>query len=428
MIAKYHYDYELAISYAREDERIVEKFASKFQNIFADRVFLDKSKIYELAGVNDIEEALVSIYGMKARFVVIFYSETYKNKLFTAIEFNTVIERLQKEKKSLCFIINIEDIPVNEAIKKNHYFPYFSQRLDCDEQCKKIVEAIKETMMRNFLQNDPISRDIDLKIQSITGSPNRLSWEKNYHWCILLGEFIGPDGRRLKAPYTWSDVLVSLGKDFKHFKNHIRDLGLEKAKIHILLNCHLSLAYALGRWYGDLIEKRGNPNLILTGTQDGPKFDFNQIILKEEALPMPEIKIFDGAKGSNDTVVILEIGLNKENIVSQVKHHCDNVFHLNYDQMLHFQYKAWIEGPAAGKHLKEIAEFIIRHISVNVLKLPGRKIHLFAGTMAPLMFVLGGRSRYLGSVQLYEYNFNSDEYTPSISSDNILCWEEESHA
>ncbi|WP_347489265.1 SAVED domain-containing protein [Desulfoscipio sp. XC116] len=429
MIAENNYDYELAISYAREDEKVVERFASEFQNIFADRVFLDKSKIYEFAGVKDFEGALASIYGMKARSVVIFYSKKYEEKHFTVIEFNAVIERLQKDKKLLCFIVSIGDVPVNEAIKKNHYFSYFIKNLDRDEQCKKIVAAIKETMMHNnLLQAKQIDQDIDLKIQSITSPNNRPSWEKNYNWCILLGEFMETDGRRLKAPYAWPDVLASLGKDFANFKKHIYKLGLDEIKINIILNCHLSLAYALGRWYGDIIEKRGNPNLVLQGTKNGTKFDFSRIVLPDTPLPMPEIKVLDGNKGSNDTVVILKICSGNEDMDFQVKYYCDNVIHLDYDQILYFKYNARIAEKAAGKHLKEIAEFIIQQISDKGSKLPGRKIHLFAGTMAALMFVLGGRSRYLGPVQLYEYNFNTQEYTPSLCTDNIFCWERESHA
>ena len=78
------YDYDVALSFAGEDRDYVERVAKLLQSRGV-RVFYDEVMTADLWG-NDLYVLLDEVYRKKSRFTVIFGSENYAKKAWTAHE------------------------------------------------------------------------------------------------------------------------------------------------------------------------------------------------------------------------------------------------------------------------------------------------------------------------------------------------------
>lgn len=409
------YEYEVAVSYARKDIEIVSRFRDELKFIFKDALFIDIDEAYKMTAAIKLSETLREIYGKKAKYIIIFYSANYIEGQFTTVEFNELLMRLKKEEDTVFFCINIGEMHMHDKIADRNYIA-FNTSEDHHKQVVDIVKKIKESIINTNLCycREQLSPCFDLNIQSNGKDDNAFRWLKDFDWNILLEKYIDvEDGQKLNSESTWQNIYNDLMENFNFIRRLIRENSASKIKTNIVLNCHLSLAYAIGKVYGDVMEVgRSNRNLSLRGGANYPSFDFLTTIDKTEELALPTYWCEEGNnKKSNNIIVVINIRrYNHGNVVNSAKS-CLDYLDCEYESLHLFEYIGEIEKTT---HILHFIEFIMEKMKENKINCPGEKIHLFASTITPLMFVLGGRSRYLGTVQLYEYLFSEKVFNPSI--------------
>jgi hypothetical protein len=109
-MARRRYEYDLVLSFAGEDRRVVERLYSILvrQNI---RVFYDKAEQASLWG-KDLYQHLQTVYRDKARFCVIFISRHYVKKRWTKHELKQAQARAFKENIEYILPIRLDDTEV----------------------------------------------------------------------------------------------------------------------------------------------------------------------------------------------------------------------------------------------------------------------------------------------------------------------------
>lgn len=107
-LMKKNFKYDVALSFAGEDRKYVEKIAKRLKKNDIS-VFYDKFETANLWG-KDLYQYLSHIYKDNARYCVIFISESYKNKAWTRHELKNAQNRAFSENKEYILPIFLEKV------------------------------------------------------------------------------------------------------------------------------------------------------------------------------------------------------------------------------------------------------------------------------------------------------------------------------
>lgn len=107
-----NYKYDVAISYAGEDRKIVEEY-TKILTSSGLAVFYDKDRDIEteLWGTN-LYDVLDEIYRLRARYCVIFISENYAQKIWTNHERESAQARALEENREYILPVRLDDTEI----------------------------------------------------------------------------------------------------------------------------------------------------------------------------------------------------------------------------------------------------------------------------------------------------------------------------
>ncbi|MDE2726300.1 MAG: TIR domain-containing protein [Gemmatimonadota bacterium] len=101
------FEYDIALSFAGEDRAVVERIATELKNRGI-HVFYDKFERAALWG-KTLYEHLADLYSKRAKFCVIFVSQSYKDKLWTRHERQAAQERAFKENREYILPVRLDD-------------------------------------------------------------------------------------------------------------------------------------------------------------------------------------------------------------------------------------------------------------------------------------------------------------------------------
>ena len=104
------YEYDVALSFAGEDRKVVQAIASALQRQSV-RVFYDEFETSTLWG-KDLYQHLASIYHQKARFCVVFASRSYAQKAWTKHELKQAQARAFGQDGEYILPVKIDDEPI----------------------------------------------------------------------------------------------------------------------------------------------------------------------------------------------------------------------------------------------------------------------------------------------------------------------------
>lgn len=416
---KKEFTYELAVSYAREDQAIVDKYAEDFKRVFENVFFQDREKPGDLDS-NDFNNRLRKIFGNDSRVVVVFYSEDYikKEKVFTKTELEAIIERSETQRDDfLWFIINLDDAVIDPRIGKKFYHNY-TENERSDKNYNQIITVIKQKIMEHNMKSQYFDDNqmIDLKVQTRFNPAHQLEWESRYNWCFLEYGFALSEIKTIKE---WMNpIRIGLFRDFNYLKS-LESFRCDK--INLVLNCHLSVAYALGHLYGDIFKGRASNNILLRGLVNSTDFDFSKVLFNEAVNSTTGLEIMTSEKDyqAEDIVVIINICKGNRSIKETVEEQLKSEFKISYKKVIEFNYFEEIVDPQVLVHF---AKLITDKIQKEIKCQSKGTLHIFARTLTPLMFLLGGTFNGVGSVQLYEHDFDrgNNAYMPSFKTVDLI--------
>lgn len=416
-------DYEIALSYAHKDKEIADLIGRELENIFADGFFMDGLRPEELANADPFREKLKNIF-QRSTYAVILYSKNYSKGDFTNIEMKKILEKEKLEKESQTFIININDCrEIDEQMYDCTYVILTTndsneQEVDwekVEEQVHDIIhKIIKKHIIMQTIEKKKRQKSkgiYSLRIQTLFADGNLFQWDKKYDWNILGKNFIDQGGRSIKWNTSWQKLWQHINTEFQIIKAGLNDSPEVKRRIHF--NCHLSIAYKLGQVYGDLGQASGNRNLVLTSSNKTQNVEFvlnNTVHYKQIDDFCRE---YDGNNGkSADIVCIISIKSREQgNILETVKQYLEQQ-RMKYYKICLFQEEMNIDD---ADTLESVATYL-RARMIQCRTGSDCKIHLFPDTTAPLMFALGARSIFPGTVQLYEYIPKEDTYEKALTN------------
>ncbi|MCP4115332.1 MAG: TIR domain-containing protein [Desulfobacteraceae bacterium] len=147
--------YDIAVSYASEDNEIVEEFVKKAEESKIG-VYYDKNEKASLLG-RDLNEVTEEIYGESARFCLIFISKNYINKKWPNDEFDCAVKRELRTKEKCIIPIRLDNAKWTgslESKKNTAYFDltkesivdfvnYMSEKMKNAEE-ERVEEAVAE--------------------------------------------------------------------------------------------------------------------------------------------------------------------------------------------------------------------------------------------------------------------------------------------
>ncbi len=423
--------YEIALSYAHKDQKIADIFGEQLELVFSDGFFMDEFRPEELASADLFREKLKDIF-RRSDYAVILYSQHYIDGEFASVEKEQILEKENMEECSHCFIINIDDctitdeqmkgltyipLKINETLQSNNGSGSGEQEVNWEKVYGKIHDIIqnriKKTIVLQTAEKKKDQPEYLLRVQTLCPYGNKFQWDKDYDWNILGKAFIdAADGRCLKKGDTsWQCFWQYIDTDFGWIKSSLSSMPDVKRRIH--LNCHLSVAYKLGQVYGDLRQASGNRNLVLVSSNRNQniEFAFNHTV--------PEKQIVDFCREypgncheSADIACVISIKPKEQgDVLGTVKQFLDQQGE-KYFKIYLFQKEMMLED---ADMLESMAAYL-RKKMIACRTGSGCNIHLFPDTTAPLMFVLGARSVFPGTVQLYEYIPKKDTYMESLTN------------
>ena len=128
------FDYDVALSFAGEDRQIVEEIAHELKN-FGLKVFYDSFEQAKLWGKN-LYIYLSDIYRLKARYCIMFLSESYKKKLWTNHEREAAQNRAFHESREYILPIRLDDTEIPGMLDTISYLDW---RRDGSEVIIRII-------------------------------------------------------------------------------------------------------------------------------------------------------------------------------------------------------------------------------------------------------------------------------------------------
>lgn len=423
-------EYEIALSYAHNDQKIADLIGTQLEFIFSDGFFMDELRPEELSRADLFRDKLKDIF-RRSEYAVILYSKNYSEGKFTSVEMEQILEKENMEEESHCFIINIDDCrEIDKQMKGLTYIVLHidktaqnhdgSGTVEQDINWKKVRDKIydiahnriKKTIMLQTAEKKKNQAEYLLRVQTMCPYGNKFLWDRDYDWNILGKAFINADdGRCLTEDTSWQHFWQYIDDDFEWIKSNLNSVPDVRRRIY--LNCHLSIAYKLGQMYGDLRQASGNRNLVLVSSNRNKNIEF---VFNHEA---SERKMEDfcreyegNCQDSADLACIISIKPKEQgHVIETVRQFLDQQG-IGCCKICLFQKEMILE----DADMLEVMAAYLREKMIACRTGSSCRIHLFPDTTAPLMFVLGARSVFPGTVQLYEYIQKNDTYMESLTN------------
>lgn len=278
----------------------------------------------------------------------------------------------------------------------------FIKRGKCEFTADKLRICCKR---EGLVGGEPVRRDPKLiGIRSFMKFSENIESETDRFICFVK-HF---EGRYIKDPGLWSDPI------FTELREFLEDSKLRREEHHLLLECHLSLAYAAGYI---LHRKSGIFVYPIQKGRGAPK------VWKPSDVPdaiqrhILKINRRDGDIEAKDIVLALNIS---NDVLQKVEEYL-NQHNLNY--------RAFISavpmsepGPSSLRTPDETIQFA-EELQQAILKERTNLntdgvLHIFASAPVGFMFYFGQLGRSIDPVQLYEYDFEGirdRNYSPSLS-------------
>ena len=144
-------DFHVALSFAGEDRRYVERVASALREMGL-RVFYDKHEVASLWG-KDLYAHLREVYTRRAMYTVMFISKHYEEKLWTNHERESAQARAFEEKREYILPARFDDTEVPGLLRTTHYVDL--KEVSPEELARLIKEKIGPIERRNFFPEEP---------------------------------------------------------------------------------------------------------------------------------------------------------------------------------------------------------------------------------------------------------------------------------
>ncbi len=164
------YKYDVALSFATEDRKIVEEIANELRNNRL-KVFYDDFLKDKLLG-KDLYEYFKDSYGKNTKFVIIFISKHYPLKDWTNFEFEIARGEAKQRKEEFILPIRLDDTPLFGLKPTIGYIKYHSTNLM--EIIDIIVRKVYE-LDRDFYQKHLEVQDFSIISGTVT----------SYSFCII---------------------------------------------------------------------------------------------------------------------------------------------------------------------------------------------------------------------------------------------------
>ena len=282
-----------------------------------------------------------------------------------------------------------------------------------EEKIHDMIEVkIKKKIIMQTAEKKKEQSEYLVRVQTLCPNGNKFQWDKDYDWNILGKAFIdADDGKCFKENISWQDFWQYVANDFEWIKSNLRDMPAVKRRIHF--NCHLSVAYKLGQVYGDLRQASGNRNLVLESSNRNQKieFAFHHTVSEKQTADFCR-EYMGNCRESADIVCIISIKPKELGNVLEAVRQFLNRKGKKYCKIYLFQKEMILED---ADMLESMAAYL-REKMIACRTGSECKIHLFPDTTASLMFALGARSVFPGTVQLYEYIPKKDTYMDFLTN------------
>jgi len=144
-------DFHVALSFAGEDRRYVERVASALREMGL-RVFYDKHEVASLWG-KDLYTHLREVYTRRAMYTVMFISKHYGEKLWTNHERESAQARAFEEKREYILPARFDDTEVPGLLRTTHHVDL--KEVSPEELARLIKEKIGPIERRNFFPEEP---------------------------------------------------------------------------------------------------------------------------------------------------------------------------------------------------------------------------------------------------------------------------------
>jgi len=137
----HHYEFDVALSFATEDRAFVAEIAHGLRSAGV-RVFYDDFELVDLWG-RDLVDYLEDVYRHRSRFAVVFASEHYAKKMWTAHERRSVQSRALDETGPYLLPVRLDDAEIPGLLPTVGYID--ARRYAASDITALIVEKVAMT-------------------------------------------------------------------------------------------------------------------------------------------------------------------------------------------------------------------------------------------------------------------------------------------
>lgn len=156
------FEYDVALSFAREDKAITEEFARLLMNQNV-KVFYDEYTADSLWG-KDVVDHLVNLYARKAQCCVLFISRHYPLKAWTKAERKAAQERSFRDANEYIILIRVGDAQVPGMTEPESYRDLGQHSME------SIADLIKQKLTETKTQLGPPPQSHDLRSGNVPSS------------------------------------------------------------------------------------------------------------------------------------------------------------------------------------------------------------------------------------------------------------------
>jgi hypothetical protein len=157
------FQYDVAISYASEDEKYVIAIEDEIRKNGINRYFRYKNEQSKLWG-KDLSSFLSETFGKKSKYVLILLSESYVRKKWTDVEFEYAVKEAEKRDREFILPVRLDDA-IKPGLKST--VCYLDYRI---EGPKKIADILAEKIGKTPIKIEPESRQFNIGIAQKPGS------------------------------------------------------------------------------------------------------------------------------------------------------------------------------------------------------------------------------------------------------------------
>ncbi len=161
-MSDYSYNFDVALSFAGEDRKYVEEVAQVLRKMDI-RVFYDKYETISFWG-KDLYVHLREVYHKQAKYVVIFISKFYAEKLWTNHERESAQARAFSEKREYILPVKFDDVEISGILPTTGYIDL--REVSPNKLALLIKEKIGPISRYEFFPNEPDSLFKIMKIKS----------------------------------------------------------------------------------------------------------------------------------------------------------------------------------------------------------------------------------------------------------------------